>query len=272
MKISKKYSAINKKLTKEVQELKENVIQNKKYFDYYEENKIIAQKHINALNKIINELNNENKKIKEELEESKLKERKLKDSKLNEYLEEKKIMEQKLQDNNNKISESKKSKNLLRRGLKKQEGINELKTKENNELKNEIKKLTKSNIEFSGLTTLFQDIEKKDNKARTFAPADIDKESFEKLIDNKEIPEDFDIDKKTEYLDINLSDVNNLFDTVKKNIEKKINIIDIGDNGDNKNINFNDIIDFSKDIIDGKINNFNKEEKYNEKFKDIEKI
>ena len=48
----------------------------------------------------------------------------------------------------------------------------------------------------------------------------------------------------------------------------KKKIIDIGDN---KSINFNDIIDFSKDIIDGKINNFNKETKHNEKFKDIEK-
>ena len=70
-------------------------------------------------------------------------------------------MEQKLEDNNNKISELKKSKNLLRKGLKNQEKINELKTKENNELKNEIKKLTKSNIEFRRLPTLFQDIEKK---------------------------------------------------------------------------------------------------------------
>ena len=175
-------------------------------------------------------------------------------------------MEQKIQDNNNKISELKKSKKLLKRGLRKQEKFNELKTKENNELKNKIKKLTKSNIEFGRLPTLFQDIEKKDNKDGTFALADIDKENFEKLIDNKEIPEDFDIDEKNEYLDINLSDVNNLFYTVKKNIEKKI--IDIGDN---KSINFNDIIDFSKDIIDGKINNFNKEKKYNEKFKDIEK-
>ena len=52
--ISKKYSEINGKLTKEVQELKENLIQNKKYFDYYEENKIIVQEHINELNKIIN--------------------------------------------------------------------------------------------------------------------------------------------------------------------------------------------------------------------------
>ena len=55
---------------------------------------------------------------------------------------------------------------------------------------------------------------------------------------------------------------------MKRNIEKKGNIIDIGDN---KSINFNDSIDFSKGIIDGKINNFNKEKKYNEKFKDIEK-
>ena len=36
-------------------------------------------------------------------------------------------------------------------------------------------------------------------------------------------------------------------------------------------MNFNDIIYFSKDIIDGKINNFNKETKHNEKFEDIEK-
>ena len=67
-------------------------------------------------------------------------------------------MEQKLEDNNNKTSELKKSKHLLKKGLKKQERINELKTKENNELKNEIKKLTKSNID---IEKLFQDIEKK---------------------------------------------------------------------------------------------------------------
>ena len=112
---------INKKLTKEVEELKENSIQNKKYFDYYEENKIIVQEHINKLNKI-NELNNENQKIKDKFYKLKeeFKESKLKDSKFNEYLEEKKIMEQKLEDNNNnKISELKKSKNLLKKGLKK---------------------------------------------------------------------------------------------------------------------------------------------------------
>ena len=65
-------------------------------------------------------------------------------------------MEQKLEDNNNKISELKKSKNLLKKGLKTQERINELKIKENNELKNEIKKLTKSNIEFSDYLHYFK--------------------------------------------------------------------------------------------------------------------
>ena len=60
-----------------------------------------------------------------------------------------------------------------------------------------------------------------------------------------------------------------MFNTVKRNIEKKNNIIDIGDN---KSINFNDIIDFSKDIIDSKINNFNKEKKYNEQFKVLKKL
>ena len=104
-------------------------------------------------------------------------------------------MEQKLEDNNNKISE-------LKKGLKKQEKINELRIKENNELKNEIEKLTKSSIKFSRLPTLFQDIEKKDNKAKTFAPADID--------------------EKNEYLNINLSYVNSLFNTMTKHIEKKI--------------------------------------------------
>ena len=81
-------------------------------------------------------------------------------------------MEQKLEDNNNKISK------LLIKGLEKQKRNNELKIKENNELKSEIKKLRKSKIELGGLPKLIEDIEKKDNKARTFAPVDKDKESF----------------------------------------------------------------------------------------------
>ena len=74
--------------------------------------------------------------------------------------------------------------------------------------------------------------------------------------------------KKNKYLDINLSDVNNLVGKIKQDVKKIDNIIDIGNN---ESISFNDIIIFSKDIMNGKINNSNKEKKYNEKFKNIEK-
>ena len=86
------------------------------------------------------------------------------------------------------------------------------------------------------------------------------------------IPEDFNIDKyfkgeKNKYLDMNLSDANNLVAKIKQDVKKIDNIIDIGNN---ESINFNDIINFSKGIMNGKINNYNKEKKYNEKFKNIE--
>ena len=171
-------------------------------------------------------------------------------------------MKQKLQDNNNKISKLKKSKNLLIKGLEKQKRINESKTKENNELKNEIKKLEKSRIKLGGLPKLF-----KDNKA----PFDKSEEWLK--LESTEVSEDFNIDKyfkgeEKKYLDINLGDVNNLVGKIKQDVKKIDNIIDIGNN---KSINFNDIINFSKDIMSGKINNSNKEKKYNEKFKNIEK-
>ena len=108
---------------------------------------------------------NKIKVLQKELEESNIK-----DSELNElnnkYLKEKQIMEQEmnkkeqLQDNNIKISNLKKSKNLLIKGLNKHEKINELKTKENDELKNEIRKLKKLNEQFTGLPTILQDVKK----------------------------------------------------------------------------------------------------------------
>ena len=58
-----------------------------------------------------------------------------------------------------------------------------------------------------------------------------------------------------------------MFGEIKQNVKNIDNIINIGNN---KSINFNDIINFLKDIMKGKINNYNKEEKYNEKFKNIE--
>ena len=215
-------------------------------------------KNITELEEELYRLNNENEKILNTLKEE-YKKSNLKDTKLNVYLEEKKAMKQKLEDNNNKISKLKKSKNLLIKELNKQKKINKSKTKENDELKNEIKKLEKSSIELGGLPKLLQD-----NKA----PLD-ENEEWLKLEDT-EIPEDFDSNKyfKDEYLDINLDDVDNLVGEIKQNVKNIDNIIDIGNN---ESINFDDIIDFSKDIIDGKINNSNKENKYNEKFKNIEK-
>ena len=50
---------------------------------------------------------------------------------------------------------------------------------------------------------------------------------------------------------------------MKKKIKKRNNILDIGNN---KSVNFNDILNFLQNIIDREINNFNKQEKYNEKF------
>ena len=55
---------------------------------------------------------------------------------------------------------------------------------------------------------------------------------------------------------------------MKKKFEKRNNTLDIGNN---KSVNFNDILNFLQDIIDCKVNDFNKEKKYNEKFKDVEK-
>ena len=93
-------------------------------------------------------------------------------------------MKQKLQDNNNKINKLKKSKNLLIKGLETQKRINELKSKENNELKNEIKKLEKSRIELGGLPKLL-----KDNRALP------DKNEERLKLEGIKIPEDFNIDK-----------------------------------------------------------------------------
>ena len=139
------------------------------------------QKNINEFEDGIYKLNNENEEILNTLKEEY---KNLKDTELNVYLEEKKSMKQKLQDNNNKISKLKKSKNLLIKGLEKQKRINESKTKENNELKNEIKKLEKSRIELGGLPKLL-----KDNRA----PPDKNEEWLK--LEGIKIPEDFNIDK-----------------------------------------------------------------------------
>ena len=84
--------------------------------------------------------------------------------------QEKNKKEQQLQDNNTKINNFKKSKNLLIKGLNKHEKINKLKTKENDELKNEIKNLKKLNKQFTDIPIMLQEVKKRDDKARAFAP------------------------------------------------------------------------------------------------------
>ena len=114
-----------------------------------------------------------------------------------------------------------------------------------------------------------------DNKASL----DKDEERLKNLairlkLESTEIPEDFDSDKyfrdeENEYLDINLGHVDNLVGKMKQSIKKINNIIDIGNN---ESINFNDIINFSKGIIDGKINNSNREKNIMKNFKNLKKI
>ena len=60
-----------------------------------------------------------------------------------------------------------------------------------------------------------------------------------------------------------------MVDKIKQDIKKIDNIIDIGNN---KSINFNDITNFLKDIMNGKINNSNKEKNRTKNLKILKKI
>ena len=107
---------------------------------------------------------------------------------------------------NIKISDLKKSKKFLIKGLDNYRKTSESEIKENNELKNYIEKLKELNKMFTEKPIILQDV-KKDNKARTFAPLDdiskfkdplgsVDNEREKlKLFFDKKVPKDFDIDK-----------------------------------------------------------------------------
>ena len=116
---------------------------------------------------------------------------------------------------------------------------------------------------------MLQNVRKRDDKARTFAPPH-KKETKKFISDFEKLQELKDelLKDDNKYVNINLSNVNDLIDKIKKNFEKRNNILDIGIN---KSVNFNDILNFLQDIIDGEVNDFNKEKKYNKKFKDVEK-
>ena len=132
--------------------------------------------------------------------------------------------------------------------------------------KRETKKL---NEQVTDMPIILQDVRKRDDKARTFVPPH-KKEIKKFIIDFEELQEIEDklLKDENKSVDINLSNINGLIDEMKKKLEKRNNILDIGNN---TSVNFNDILNFLQNIIDGEINDFNKEEKYHEKFKDVEK-
>ena len=84
-------------------------------------------------------------------------------------------------------------------------------------------------------------------------------------------PEDFKRERIlgniNKYENINLNDVNNLIDEIKRNITMGDNVLDLGDD---KYVYFNNTKDFLHDIKNCKINNFNRQKKYNEKFRNTE--
>ena len=156
---------------------------------------------------------------------------------------------------------------------------NELKIKENNELKREIKKLkrvkiqklniiddlVKSDKASNTFPKIFQDVRKRGDKARTFAQPDNNDELYKikdlaeetlvltELTNLKKIK---DFEKTTDVYDrINLNDVNDLINEIEYNVNEGNNIVDFGDN---KSIYFRDLHKFLYDIKDNKINNFNK--------------
>ena len=140
-----------------------------------------------------------------------------------------------------------------------------------------------------------QGIRKRDDKVRTFDLSDDDKikelaeitkaklklgrikksnvsiEPTDGVFDKMKRPEDFERERIlkniNKYEDINLNDVNNLIDEIKKNITMDDNVLDLGND---EYVYFNDISDFLCDIKYNVINNFNREEKYNAKFRNIE--
>ena len=137
---------------------------------------------------------------------------------------------------------------------------------------------------------ILQDVRKRDDKVRTFAPSDDDEnhdnDEMKKLAEITKAklklsrlktpdvsikpvgeifskikrPEDFKRERIlgniNKYKNINLNDVNNLIDEIKRNITMDDNVLDLGDD---KYVYFNNTRDFLHDIKNCKINNFNRE-------------
>ena len=205
--------------------------------------------------------------------------------------------EQELQNNTIKANNLKFQIKSLKEKLDNLEKSNDLKTKENDELRNEIKKLKKAKVQISSIIDdlkksheapstppeILQDVKKRDDKDRTFAPSDDDEmkklakitkaklklgrletpdvsikpneKSFSKIKRSEEFERERILENINKYEDINLNDINNLIDEIKKNITMGDNILDLGDD---KYVYSNHTNDFLHDIKDGNINDFNR--------------
>ena len=158
-----------------------------------------------------------------------------------------------------------------------------------------IDNLKKSYETPSLLPNVIQDVRKRDDKARTFAPPDntielseddwkellklersddslkSNKNKSKKFFSELKRPKDLEMDKifkdMNKYEDINLNVVNNLISDINDEITEGDNIVDIGDG---EKIYFRDLTDFLYDIKDGKINNFNNEREYEKRLKNTE--
>ena len=143
----------------------------------------------------------------------------------------------------------------------------------------------------STVPEIFQeDVRKRADKARTFAPPDntdeykralkeltrlkypddsinFTKFSFDKTKRSKDLKRTKFSKNINKYEKINLNDANNLIDLIDIEITQGDNIVELGDN---KEIYFRNLIIFLEDIKNGKINDFNKEIEYEKRLKNTE--
>ena len=106
-------------------------------------------------------------------------------------------------------------------------------------------------------TKIPQIIRKRDDKIRTSSPLDnIKKPSI--------------LESINKYEAINLDNINMLINRIHYEISEGNNIVDIVDIGNNNKIYFKNLINFLQDIRNGKIDDFNKEMKYEKRLKDTE--
>ena len=267
----KRLNTLSNTYEKELKELKKELKENKEYINSDKKDK-------NKVMKKFNELNKEKQEY--------IKEKQIIEQEINEIKQELDKKEQELRDNKTEIYDLKYQNKLLKEGLDNLKKSIDLKNKENDELKNEIKKDNKAKIKKIVITEdlkrsnminnskqlhenpiivpkMFPDVRKKNDKVRTFAPSDnTTKPSF--------LEDDYGGEKKStdKYKTIDLHDIKSLIDRIDRKVTEENDIVDLGNN---EKFYFRDVNNFFYDIMNGKINNFNKEKKYEKRFKNIEK-